>query len=91
MRRKVKTLINSYKTYDKLVWGDGGIYDSLAGEDLNDITNEEYKIIDECYSNIISIMNGVRSPSRNTIEKHLGKYDTDDLFSLIRKHNNGNK
>lgn len=94
MRRKIKTLINSYKTYEELVWGNGGIYDSLLGEELNDMTDEEYKTIDECYSNIVSIMNcNNRPPSKETLLKYMNKYDIDDLYKLVNNHykNKNNK
>ena len=95
MRRKIKTLINSYKTYNNLVWGSGGIYDSLAGEELNDMTDKEYKTIDECYSNIVSIMNYKNNgvPTKETLLKYMNKYDVDDLYKLVNNHykNKNNK
>lgn len=92
MRRIIKTIIESVKEYNNAMWGDGGCFDSLAGEEIGFDSEETENKCDRAWNNLKSIYGMKKGiPHNNTLIRRGLTKDGLETIELVKKVLESNK
>jgi len=86
MRKIIKRIIEATNTYNEAMWGDGGYYDSLAGEEIGFSNTTIEQKANKAWSDLKSIYsNKTGIPTTQTLLDNGLSTDCLDIIESVKK------
>lgn len=90
MRKIIKRIIESVNIYNEVMWGDGGYYDSLAGETFGFHSYEIENKANKAWNDLKSIYGNKKGiPHNNTLLRHGITNDNIEIIEKVKKEIGG--